>query len=74
MVLTTPIVLTYSHGIESVLLNHTHMRGPSVARMRDFYTHIFPQKYLVSTFMYKYGCDEAKKQPYSFNTAYIWQK
>ena len=36
MVLTTPMVLTKTHGIESVILNHTHTRGPSVTRMRDF--------------------------------------
>ena len=34
MVLTTPMVLT--HGIESVILNHTRLRGLSVTRMRDF--------------------------------------
>ena len=37
MVLTTPMVLTQTHGIVPVLLNHTRTRGPSVARMRDFY-------------------------------------
>ena len=37
MVLTTPMVLTKTHGIESVILNHTHTRGPSVTRMRDFF-------------------------------------
>ena len=36
MVLTTPMVLTYTCGIESVLLNHTRTRGLSVAHMRDF--------------------------------------
>ena len=36
MVLTTPMVLTKTHGIESVLLNHTHTRGPSATRMKDF--------------------------------------
>ena len=36
MVLTTPMVLTKTHGIESVILNHTRTRGPSVTRMRDF--------------------------------------
>ena len=36
MVLTTPMLLTQTHGIESVLLNHTRTRGPSVTRMRDF--------------------------------------
>ena len=30
------MVLTKTHGIESVLLNHTRTRGPSVTRMRDF--------------------------------------
>ena len=30
MVLRTPMVWTQTHGIELVLLNHTHMRGPSV--------------------------------------------
>ena len=35
MVKTTPKILT--HGIESVLLNHAHMRGPNVTRMPDFY-------------------------------------
>ena len=37
MVLTTPMVFTQTHGIVSVFLNHTHTRGPSVARMQDFY-------------------------------------
>ena len=37
MVLTTPMVLTQTHGIESVILNHTLTRGPSVTRMRDFF-------------------------------------
>ena len=36
MVLTTPMVLTKTHGIESVILNHTRTRGPSVTRRRDF--------------------------------------
>ena len=36
MVVTTPMVLTQTHGIVLVLLNHTCTRGPSVARMRDF--------------------------------------
>ena len=40
MVLTTPRVLTYTHGIVSVLLNHTRTRGPSVTRMRDFLLYI----------------------------------
>ena len=39
MVLTIPIVLTKTHGIESVILNHTRTRGPSVTRMRDFFLH-----------------------------------
>ena len=30
------MVLTETHGIEWVLLNHTRTRGPSVTRMRDF--------------------------------------
>ena len=34
MVLTIPMVLP--HGIESVLVNHTDTRGPSVACMRNF--------------------------------------
>ena len=37
MVLTTPMVLTKTHGIESVIINHTRTRGPSVTRMRDFF-------------------------------------
>ena len=41
MVLTTPMVLTKTHGIESVLLNHTRTRGPSVTRMRDFFSDHF---------------------------------
>ena len=36
MVLTTPIVLTKTHGIELVILNHTRTRGPSGICMRDF--------------------------------------
>ena len=35
MVLPTPMVLTEIHGIESVVLNHTHTKGPSVTRMQD---------------------------------------
>ena len=34
--LKKPMVLTYNHGIVSVLLNHTHKRGPGDARMQDF--------------------------------------
>ena len=30
------MVETWTHGIASVLLNHTRTRGPSVPRMRDF--------------------------------------
>ena len=37
MVFTTPMVSTQTHGIVSVLLNHTHTRGPSVAGIRDFF-------------------------------------
>ena len=36
MVLTTPMVLTKIHCIETVILNPTRTRGPSVTRMRDF--------------------------------------
>ena len=39
MVLTTPMVLTQTHGIVLlVLLNHTPTRGLSVALMRDHFT------------------------------------
>ena len=37
MVLTSPMVLTQTHGIVSVLLNHTCTRGPSVTPMLDFF-------------------------------------
>ena len=37
MVLTTPMVLTKTHGIVSVLLNHTLTRGPIAASMPDFF-------------------------------------
>ena len=37
MVLTTTMVFAQTDGIESVLLNHTCTRGPSVTRMRDFF-------------------------------------
>ena len=37
VVLTTPMVLTQTHGIVSILLNHTHTRGQSVARMWNFF-------------------------------------
>ena len=37
MVLTTPMVLTKTHSIVSVLLNHTLMRGPIVAIVQDFF-------------------------------------
>ena len=36
MVLKTPMVMTKTHGIESVLQNHIRTRGPGVTRMRDF--------------------------------------
>ena len=35
MVLPTPMVLTEIHGIGSVVLNHTHTKGPSVTRMQE---------------------------------------
>ena len=56
MVLTTPIVLTKTHGIESVILNHTRTRGPSVTRMRDFFYRgykiiwHYKRKYVASNF------------------------
>ena len=37
MVLTPTMVFAQTDGIVSVLLDHTQMRGPSVARMRDFF-------------------------------------
>ena len=37
MVLTTPMEMTKTHGIESVIVNHTLTTGPSVTRMRDFF-------------------------------------
>ena len=37
MALTTPMVLTDSHGIVSILLNHTRTREPNVALMHDFF-------------------------------------
>ena len=36
MVLTTPMIFTQTDGIVSALLDHTHTRGRSVTRMRDF--------------------------------------
>ena len=35
-----PMVLTRTHGIESVLRNHTNTRGPSVTRMQVFLEYI----------------------------------
>ena len=43
MVLTPPMVFTQTDGIVSVLLYHTRTRGPSVARMRDFFSNENPQ-------------------------------
>ena len=40
MVLTPPMVFAQTDGIESLLLNHTHTRGPSVTRMRDFFLYM----------------------------------
>ena len=50
MVLTTPIVLTYTHVIELVFLNHTHTRGPSVACKRNVFIVYF---YLQTLFFFK---------------------
>ena len=36
------LVLTWTHDIEPVLLNHTCTRGPSVACMQDIYLLIYP--------------------------------
>ena len=47
MVLTTPMVLTKTHGIESVILNHTRMRGPSVTRMWDFLFLRWPEGWVI---------------------------
>ena len=44
MVLTTPMVLTQTHSIVSVLLNHTYTRGPSDARMHLFLFFIIIKK------------------------------
>ena len=41
MVLTPPMEFTQTDGIVSVLLDHTHTRGPSCARIRgDRYHHL----------------------------------
>ena len=45
MVLTTPMVLTEIHGIESVVLNHTHTQGPSITRMQDYFLFYTNYKY-----------------------------
>ena len=37
MVLTTLMVLPYTHGVQSVLLNHICMRALSVAHTHDFF-------------------------------------
>ena len=37
MVLTPPMVFSQTDGIVSVLLDHTHTKGLSVARMQDFF-------------------------------------
>ena len=41
VVLTTPMILAWNHGIEKVLLNHTHTKGPSVTRMQDLKKKVF---------------------------------
>ena len=46
MVLTTPMVLNYTHGIVSVFLNHTCLRGQSVARMPNFFNMVGDGKVL----------------------------
>ena len=38
MVLTPPMVFAQTDGIVSVLHDHTRTRGPSLARMRDFFS------------------------------------
>ena len=48
MVLTTPTVLTKTHGKVSVLLNHTHTTWPSGGRMRDSLTYTMIRKYCLS--------------------------
>ena len=45
MVLTPPIVFAQTDGIESVLLDHTRTRGPSVAHMRDFFKEQFSKDF-----------------------------
>ena len=37
MVLTTPMVMTKTHAIKLVVLNHILMRGPSLNRIQDFF-------------------------------------
>ena len=60
MVLTSPMVLTQTHGIVSVLLNHKHTREPSVARMRNF----FARNYVISRLM---GVSSVDKNVNQFN-------
>ena len=53
------MVFAQTDGIVSVLLDHTRTRGPSVARMRDFYHRFVYQSHLVSkqsSFFLLYNC------------------
>ena len=57
MVLTTPMVLTSTHGIVSVLMNNKHTRGPSVASMRDFLERNVHGGLWYPTQPYRIACD-----------------
>ena len=57
MVLTQPMVSSQTDGIVSVLLDHTCTRGPSVARMQDFF--------LIKLFFLQFAKFNLKAPPYS---------
>ena len=52
MVLTTPMILTYTHGIESILLSHTHERVDCYPYAGFFFEY-------VNVSYHGHGCQEA---------------
>ena len=73
MVLTAPMVLTQTHCIVSVLLNHTHTRGQGIALMRDFSTTpLIVYQVCKDYYSIKKGMKSEKEYPKIGQSTFLW--
>ena len=71
LVWTTPMVLTKTHGIELVLLNHTCTKGLSFSHMQDFLTEAEQKPKVVSAHLQSSKTFNHKRKVFLFPNYFI---